>query len=225
MNNLGLVAAFVLMGLASAPEIRGQITGAASKHTVYVSDFDLDVIPAKPGQAAAASTAPAASTANKTTGQTASKEEDPIVVARRLRDLVSTNLVDALQKAGYPAQRLGRNQGRPASGVQIRGVFAEIDKENHWRRGVIRSGPDSGKLQLLVSVSNLARPEQALYEIARLPGNENKPGAVITLSSYVPLEQFEIGKDASEDVIKKTASRIVADVEKLLEANPAAVSQ
>src|SRR5438874_8964645 len=127
MNNLGLAAAFVLMGLASAPEIRGQITGAASKPTVYVSDFDLDVIPAKPGQAAPASTAPApaASAANKTTGQTAPKEEeDPIVVARRLRDLVSTNLVDALQKAGYPAQRLGRDQGRPASGVQIRGVFA-----------------------------------------------------------------------------------------------------
>jgi hypothetical protein len=145
--------------------------------------------------------------------------------AARLVDTLSASLVEALQEAGYSAQRLGRNAGRPDSGVQIRGLFAEIDKENHWRRGVIRTASDSGKFQLLVSVANLTKPEQALYEIAPLPGNENKPGAVITLSSYVPLEKFEIDKDINEDQIKKSAARVVSDLDKLIQANPAAVQK
>ena len=182
--------------------------------------------PAKPPQTATtASTAAPTQPPAKPAAANANKEEDPVKLAAKLVDTFSANLVEALQKAGYPAQRQGRGQGRPSDGLQIRGVFAEIDKENHWRRAVIRTGTDSGKVQALVSIANLAKPEQALYEIAHLPGNENKPGAVITLSSYVPLEKFEIDKDANEDPIKKATARIVADLDKLLNANPAAVPQ
>jgi hypothetical protein len=209
-----------------------QAQALSSKPTIYVSDFDLDVVPAKP----APSTAPAPPTAaapataarrngGATENKDKDKDEDPVKFAARLVDAVSTNLMEALQKAGYTAQRLGRNAGRPDSGVQIRGLFAEIDKENHWRRGVIHTAAESGKMQLLVSIANLSKPEQALYEIAPLPGNANKPGAVITLSSYVPLEKFEIDKDINEDQIKKAAARVVSDLDKLIQANPAAVQK
>jgi hypothetical protein len=187
---------------------------ATSKPTVYVSDFEIDVVPSQSRRRTAAPLA----------GEQA-QDDDPRALANRLVELMSTKLLDALQKTGYTAVRLQTGAARPESGVRIRGLFAEIDSENHWRRAVIRTAEDSGKMEALVSIVNLAKPDQALYEIANFPGNENKPGAVITLSPYVPLTKFELSKDANEDVFKGIAPRIVSDLTALLNANPAAMSQ
>jgi hypothetical protein len=197
---------------ANANRAANERQTATSKPTVYVSDFEIDVVPAS--RAAAAPRAGAEA-----------QDDDPRKLASRLVELMSTKLVAALQKAGYTAVRLQAGAARPDSGVRIRGLFAEIDGENHWRRAVIRTAGDSGKMQVLVSVVNLAKPDQALYEIANLPGNENKPGALITLSPYVPLTKFDLNKDANEDVFKGIAPRIVSDLTALLNANPAAMSQ
>jgi Domain of unknown function (DUF4410) len=175
------------------------------KPTVYVSDFIIDVLPAESG-------------AQK-------PEDDPRRLASHLVELMSTRLVAALQKAGYTAVRMHAGDARPDSGVQIRGLFAEVDDENHWRRAVIRSASDTGKIEALVAVANLAKPDQALYEIANLPGNEDKPGAVITLSPYVPLTKFDLSKDADENVFKGIAPRVVTDLTDLLDRNPAAIPQ
>lgn len=186
-----------------------------SKPTVYVSDFEIDVVPSQSTSRAAA--------APHTGGE--AQDDDPRTQAGRLVELMSTKLLAALRKAGYAAVRLRAGAARPDSGVRIRGLFAEIDNENHWRRAVIRTAGDSGKMQAVVSVGNLAKPDQALYEIANLPGNGNKPGAVITLSPYVPLTKFDLNKDANEEVFKGIAPRIVSDLTTLLNANPAAMSQ
>ena len=186
-----------------------------SKPTVYVSDFEIDVLPSESGNRVAV--APQAGAQ--------APDDDPRKQASRLVELMSTKLVAALRKAGYTAVRMHEGDARPDSGVRIRGLFAEIDNENHWRRAVIRTAEDSGKMQAVVSVANLAKPDQALYEIANLPGNENKPGAVITLSPYVPLTKFDLSKDANEDVFRRLAARIVNDLTNLLNANPAAISQ
>lgn len=188
---------------------------ATSKPTVYVSDFEIDVLPSESGNRMAA--APQAGAQ--------APDDDPRKQASRLVELMATKLIAALRKAGYTAVRMQPGAARPDSGVRIRGLFAEIDNENHWRRAVIRTAGDSGKMQVLVSVANLAKPDQALYEIANLPGNENKPGAVITLSPYVPLTKFDLNKDANEEVFKGIAPRIVSDLTTLLNANPAAMSQ
>jgi hypothetical protein len=187
----------------------------SSKPTVYVSDFEIDVVASESGNRTDA--APQAGAR--------APEDDPRILASRLVELMSTKLVAALRKAGYTAVRMQPSAARPDSGVRIRGLFAEIDNENHWRRAVIRTATDSGKMQALVSVANLAKPDQALYEIANVPGNENKPGAMITLSPYVPLMKFDLRKDANEDVFKTIAPRIVNDLTALLNANPAAMSQ
>jgi hypothetical protein len=152
-------------------------------------------------------------------------DDDPRKLASHLVDLMSTKLLLALQKAGYSATRMHQGDARPDSGVQIRGLFAEVDNENHWRRAVIRSADDSGKMEALVAVANLSKPDQALYEIAHLPGNEDKPGAVITLSPYVPLTKFDLSKDADENVFKAIAPRIVNDLTDLLNRNPAALTE
>jgi len=173
---------------------------------VYVSDLQIDVLP------------PSGTTVQK-------PQDDPRKLANHLVELMSTKLTIALKNAGYPATRLRPGDARPDSGVQIRGLFAEVDSENHWRRAVIQTASDNGKMQALVAVANLAKPEQALYEIANLPGNEDKPGAVITLSPYVPLTKYELTKDANEDVFKTIASRVVNDLTELLKSNPSAIPQ
>jgi hypothetical protein len=186
----------------SAPAVRSRTTASPP---VYVSDFVIDVLPAETG--------------------VQKPEDDPRKLASYLVDLMSTRLLVALRKAGYSATRMHPGDDRPDSGVQIRGLFAEVDEENHWRRAVIRSATDSGKMEALVSVANLAKPEQALYEIAPLPGNEDKPGAVITLSPYVPLTKYDLSKDADENVFKTIAPRVVNDLTDLLNRNPAAITE
>jgi hypothetical protein len=192
----------------SSTAAKGLQTDTSAKPTVYVSDFEIDVVASESGN-----------------GTDAAAQADPRILASRLVELMSTKLVAALRKAGYTAVRMRAGAARPDSGVWIRGLFAEIDSENHWRRAVIRTATDSGKMQALVSVANLAKPDQALYEIANVPGNENKPGAMITLSPYVPLMKFDLRKDANEDVFKSIAPRIVSDLTTLLNTNPAAMSQ
>ena len=217
---LALAAAFFTTSGALAAWLPpAQLDGASDKPTVYVSDFDLDVLPLDAARNPSTATPPPGSADARKQADEARKQ------AAHMVDFMAANLVQALQKAGYTAVRLHSGDARPDHGVRIRGLFAEIDKENHWRRAVIRSASDSGKIQALVSVANLDKPDQALYEIANLPGNSNKPGAVITLSPYVPLEKFDFDKDAPDDAFQKTAAHIVDDVSALLNANPAAVSQ
>lgn len=193
------------LDLAGAPATGRQITSSPPKPTVYVSDFDIDVEPPQAGAQ--------------------EPEDDPRKLAGHLVELMSTKLVVALQKAGYSATRMHVGDALPDKGVQIRGLFAEVDEENHWRRAVIRSATDSDKMEALVAVANLSKPQQALYEIANLPGNEDRPGAVITLSPYVPLTKYDLSKDADENVFKGIAPRVVNDLTDLLTRNPAAMTQ
>lgn len=219
--HLALAAAFFIASdaLAAWPAPAGQFNAPSDKPTVYVSDFDLDVLPAD------AARNPSTATPSPASADARKQADEARKQAAHMVDLMAANLVQALQKAGYTAVRLHAGDARPDHGVRIRGIFAEVDKENHWRRAVIRGAADFGKIEALVSVANLDKPDQAIYEIANLPGNANKPGAVITLSPYVPLAKFDFDKDAPEEAFQKTAAHIVNDVTALLNANPAAVSQ
>ena len=206
---LAVILAAALSGFVLEPgdasgRTATQVAADASKPAVYVSDFEIDVVPSGP--------------VNK-------PEEDPHKQASRVVELMATKTMMALQKAGYSATRVHRGDARPESGVGIRGLFAEVDKENHWRRAVIRTATDSGKMEALVAVSNLAKPEQTLYEVAQLPGNKPGPGALITLSPYVPLTKFDLNKDATEDAFQQIASRVVQALTDLLQRNPAAMTQ
>jgi len=192
-----------------------QSPASAVKPTIYVSDFELDVAP--PSTASQNGAA-----ASQRTGKALTPEQEKRKHANELVNWMSTSLVTELQKAGYSVSRLHGSEGRPSGGAGIRGLFAEIDKENHWRRALLRAADDSGKMQAVVSVANLAKPAQAMYEIAPLPGNEAKPGAVITLSPYVPLTKYEVDKQADQAALQVVAARIVKDLTALLAANPAA---
>src|SRR5258708_35435330 len=119
------LAAIFVMSTWCGAELAG--AGAAAKGpkrdpppkaTVYVSDFEIDVLPPEAGQE--------------------KPEDDPRRLAARLGELMSTKLVAALRKGGYTVVRMHRGDARPARGVQIRRLVAEVDERNDCRRAVMR---------------------------------------------------------------------------------------
>jgi hypothetical protein len=215
-------------GLANAGAIEEQAAQeSAAAKTVYVSDFELDSVAAKDDKSTQANNSTGTSTGTSGSQDNApKKEEGPAEQARRMVDLMSVTLVKELLKAGYNAQRLPNGQAMPSQGVSIRGIFAEADAQNRLHRAVIGQGAIGAKMELFVGVNNLARPPQKLYEPAdpASPDN-NKLGAAITVSSYVPVANFEVEKNTTEKAIKDTASLIVTNLTALLNANLAALDQ
>lgn len=227
--------------IANASPARGPI--------VFVSDFELDIFtgrmkprPAARTASGLAATAPRAASSdrgsgvpptaqNTSSGASSNKsnatrtpdsqtDDNPAQRANELVNAVSENIVNALQKAGYKAQRLRAGEPHPAKGLRIRGVFAESDEKNRARRLLFGSDSTAPRMILYVGVNNLARPEQPLYELANPPSNDSKYGPVITVTSYSPASRFELAKDPTDEELKKIAAQIAADVSSLLTANP-----
>jgi hypothetical protein len=217
---------------------------------VYVSDFELDIVMGrmKPRSAprpasGSATTAPRASSsdrassappaAQRSTSSSASSnkpnaartadsqtDDSPAQRANELLNAVSENIVSALEKAGYKAQRLRAGEPHPPKGLRIRGVFAESDEKNRARRLLFGSDSTAPRMILYVGVNDLARPEQPLYELANAPSNDSRFGPVITVTSYAPAVRFELAKNPTDEEIKKIATQITADLTSLLSANP-----
>jgi Domain of unknown function (DUF4410) len=145
--------------------------------------------------------------------------------ANELINLLAENVVSALQTAGYPACRLRLSQPRPEKGLLIRGVFAEPDEKNRVRRLFFGGPATSPRMLLYVGVNNLERPEQPLYEFANPPAPDSRYGPVITVTSYSPAARFELGKNPSDEEVKKIAAQIAADLTALLYANPLLAAQ
>jgi hypothetical protein len=201
----------------ASPQQQTAATPTDKSKVVYVTDFELDVPNANDEKVSPpAEPAPAASVEVK-------KEQGAAELASRLVDFVSSTLLKELEMAGYTARRMRPGEVRPAEGIRIRGVFAEPDEQNRLRRAVIGNGPGVGKMALFVGISNLAKPDQALYAVAD-PRGGDKVGPVITVSAYAPVAKFEMPKDVTEKAVKDTASSIVSNLTVLLNANAAAVT-
>jgi hypothetical protein len=237
-----LVEAWPRPQTANASAARGRI--------VFVSDFELDIftgrmkrrlapraasdLPTNAPRTASsdrASHAPPAAQRSASSGASSNRpnavrtvdsqtDDSPAQRANELVNAVSENIVSALEKAGYKAQRLRAGEPRPVKGLRIRGVFAESDEKNRARRLLFGSDTSAPRIILYVGVNNLARPEQPLYELANPPSNDSRFGPVITVTSYSPAVRFELTKDPTDEEIKKIAAQITADLTSLLNANP-----
>src|SRR6266704_3650519 len=138
----------------------------AGAMTVYVSDFDLDVVHHKPSQKPAPRTSPppssrrtsvsptgarrrsAPASASDTDPSDTATEETPADRANALVNAVSENIIRALTQAGYDARRLPAGASLPQQGVRIRGVFAEVDETNRARRLLVGGEPVSPNMIL-----------------------------------------------------------------------------
>jgi hypothetical protein len=183
---------------------------------IYVTDFELDAVD---GEGKLKKDVPAVSVTNPSPSREQMREEDQAAEqAGRLVDFMAITLIKELKRAGYSAQRLRPEDSRPTDGIRISGIFAEPDPQNRLRRAVMGTFSPDGKMSLFVGISNLEKPEQAIYAAAE-PGGANRAGAVITVSSYAPVARFEIGKATTEKAVRDTAAGIVADLNLLLNAN------
>jgi uncharacterized protein DUF4410 len=183
---------------------------------IYVTDFELDAVD---GEGKLKKDVPAVSVTNPSPSREQMREEDQAAEqAGRLVDFMAIALIKELKRAGYSAQRLRPEDSRPTDGIRISGIFAEPDPQNRLRRAVMGTFSPDGKMSLFVGISNLEKPQQAIYAAAE-PGGANRAGAVITVSSYAPVARFEIGKSPTEKAVRDTAAGIVADLNALLSAN------
>jgi hypothetical protein len=149
-------------------------------------------------------------------------DESPRARAAKLVDLAATTLVKVLEQEGYSVRRLRGATSLPSSGVILRGVFAQVDENFALRRAVIGGLDTDQKLLLFVGVGNLARPEQSLYDVVSAQPADNI-GPLISISVYAPVGRYELDRDPSEEVLRRTASHITGDLTNLLNANPLAL--
>ncbi len=228
----------------ASPQTRAVNSSSAKPVLVYVSDFELAVLQGRAVKNASSRNSPRSTsgsassgrpTAQRTTSSGPSSntsafarttdsetDETPAGRANALVNAMSENLMKVLEKAGYMVRRLRAGEARPAAGLQIRGVFGEVDERNRVRRLLVGSDPITANMLLFVGVSNLARPEQPLYELANPPSNDDRHGPVITVTSYAPVARFEMDREPADEDLKKIASQITADLTALLNANPTA---
>ena len=86
---------------------------------------------------------------------------------------------------------------------------------DHQTRGRAMFGFGSGeaKMQLYVTLTDLAAPQKPLYEAADKGDSGKKIGAAITMNPYVAAAKFVMEKNAPEKTVKKTAAEIAKEVE------------
>jgi hypothetical protein len=192
-----------------------------SKDTpIYVSDFDLDAQNVQTDQSAVGHRRPGILESPRK-----KEEHDPQAQAKKIVDTMATTIVSDLQKAGYKAQRLPSDAAKPNSGAWVHGIFTQVDEGNRMQRAVIGFGAGDVKMQLYVTMTDLAKPDQQpLYQAASSETSGNKPGAVITMNPYVAAAKFVMEQNAPEKTVKKTAGDIAKQVEQHLSGQPAPAS-
>jgi len=138
--------------------------------------------------------------------------KDPATQVQNLVNLMATDIVQDLTKAGFKAQRLAATDVRPSEGVWVHGVFTELNEGNRRQRAVIGFGTGQAKMDLYVTMNDLSQPDQPLYTATASGESGKKPGAAITMNPYVAAAKFVMEKNAPEKTIKKTAGDISKDI-------------
>lgn len=187
---------------------------------VFISDFELFSAPIQLGPAAPAS---AAAKQNPGSPVVYDDSDVPSTQARRLMDFFAVTLLQSLQKKGFQATRVtGEN---PSAGALIRGVFAEPDAKSRVRRALLGGTSPNSRFLLYVGIFNLARQDQPLYQLAPEQSPSSRYGPIITLNNYVPMAQYELDKNPSEEEVQKICNQIAASLASLLADNPDAFSK
>lgn len=194
---------------------------------VYVSVFDINAAPAKEPARVPPPPAP-----QRSQGSTRPPTESPRVPfdpeanskeAVRLQAFFGDALLQALRKSGFTAAP--QPGTRPEKGVLLKGVFAEVDSQNHNCLALVGGTAPPPKYLLYVGAYNLARPDQPLYRVMTMEPCDAHFGPLISLNNYIPMEKYEVSKSPSEEEVRRICAQIAANLAALLGANPAAFSQ
>jgi hypothetical protein len=193
---------------------------------VYVSPFDIS---AAPGKEPVAITRPPAP--QKPQSGTNVSGESPHVLkdadtssiqADRLKSFFGDALLQALRKNGFNAAPVGST--RPEKGVLLKGVFAEVDSQNHNCLAILGGTTPASSFVLYMGAYNLARPDQPLYRVMTMENCDAQYGPVISLNNYIPMDKYAVSKNPTEDEVRRACAQIVANLRALLSVNSAAFS-
>ena len=216
----------------NARHVPKPFSGAASSDfnpksvRVYVSLFDLSAAPGKEPAAIAQAPAPKKPPSGRRPSgesprvlqdaETSSKQAD------RLKAFFGEALVQALRKTGFNAVPLGSSH--PEKGVLLKGVFAEVDSQNHNCLAILGGTTTASSFVLYVGAYNLARPDQPLYRVMTMENCDAQFGPLISLNNFIPMEKYEVSKSPTEDEVRKVCGQVVANLRALLSVNSAAFS-
>jgi hypothetical protein len=196
------------MPAPSPPEPQKPSTLLTKSTPIYVSDFELDAQDVQVDKGSiVGQLRPGILERPRKRQQT-----NPALQAKKLVDTMSQSIVADLQKAGYNAQRLPSEDAKPATGAWVHGVFTQVDEGSRLHRAVIGFGSGETKMDLFVTLTNLASPEKPLYESAQAGTSKKTPGAAITLNPYVTAAKFVVEQNAPEKTVKRIASQISKEV-------------
>jgi Domain of unknown function (DUF4410) len=209
---------------AAAPATPPQVPANPEKAiTVYIQDFELDAADVTTDQSRIGN-GPLHGNGPLRRATGTGKSSDPAAEAQNVVKLMSASLVEDFTKAGYTTKLLAPDDYRPTFGILITGVFTELDEGNRVRRAVIGFGSGAATMQLYVTATDLAHPEQALYQIDRNDSSGKKPGAVITMNPYVAAAKFVMEKGATDKTLKKTAKQVATDFDKRMQTSTATIA-
>src|SRR5208283_2221056 len=162
------IAPALLSGSSShAPSPAFRPSGAdfnAKSVPVYVSVFAINVAP-EPAKESTRVPPPPAPQRSQDSARPST--ESPRVApdaeanskqAARLQAFFGDTLLQALRKSGFTAAP--QPGTRPGKGVQLKGVFAEVDSQNHNCLAILGGTAPAPQFLLYVGAYNLARPDQ-----------------------------------------------------------------
>jgi hypothetical protein len=196
------------MPATSPPEPQKPSTLLTKSTPIYISDFELDAQDVQVDKGSiVGQLRPGILERPRKRQQT-----NPAVQAKKLVDTMSQTIVADLQKDGYNAQRLPSDDAKPATGAWVHGVFTQVDEGSRLHRAVIGFGSGETKMDLFVTLTNLASPERPLYESTQAGTSKKTPGAAITLNPYVTAAKFVVEQNAPEKTVKRIASQISKEV-------------
>jgi hypothetical protein len=187
---------------------------------IYISDFDIDfVTPEEPPKADSSQGAPPTGSAPlvpahqaKLSADHPPKWNDPAARALHIVGLMATGVVDGVSERHLPARRLFAGDPLPTEGLLIRGVFVETASK-HFRRAAVGSAPMPGaQMLLLITLNDLALPDQPLYHFAKDDGSFPGPGALISLNPRITIIKFDLDRSLSDKVVNKLASQVAKEI-------------
>lgn len=193
---------------------------------VYVSAFDINAAPAQESAKVSPPASPQKPTGspppNSASSVSPRDADSSAKRADRLKTFFGDALLQALRKSGFNTAPIGSSH--PEKGVLLKGVFAEVDSQNHNCLAILGATNPASSFVLYVGAYNLARPDQPLYRVMTMENCDAKFGPVITLNNYVPMDEYAVSKNPTEDEVRKVCAQIVANLRALLSVNSAAFS-
>jgi hypothetical protein len=141
---------------------------------------------------------------------------------------MTNGVVSELQKAGFKTRRLLSFEAPPTEGLLVSGAFMQLSEGNQMQRALLGFGTGRAKVELSVSLTNIACSGKPLYGTSTKKNSSIRPGAAIAFNPYAGaagfVAKFAMTKNAPEKMVKETASQVAAELIKYLNSESVLVA-